>query len=176
MNKERGTDFIQGKRQESFVTTINNESGMVEHYFEITKGDETRKYNPIDFFNLILDAYYEAADKTKNYKKQLVALSNAESTITRYILDNHLNRGDNDFSNLFSDIDITRRRLNSYATVNGKRNDWLRAIGAVCVGSILTALLSYTSSKPYYIRTTVVIPKKDTVYQIKYDTVFIKEK
>lgn len=176
MNKERDIDFIQGERKESFVTNVNNESGMVEHYFKITKGDETRKYKPIDFFNFILDAYYEAADKAKNYKKQLVALSNAESTIRRYISGNHLNRGDNDFSNLFSDIDITRRRLNSYATVNEKRNDWLRAIGAVCIGSILAALLSYISSQPHYIRTTVVIPKTDTIYQIKYDTVFIKEK
>ncbi len=60
MNNERDIDFIQGKRKESFATSVNNESGTVEHYFEITKGDETRKYKPIDFLNFILNAYYEA--------------------------------------------------------------------------------------------------------------------
>ena len=55
MSEELYIDFIQGKSKESFVTEVNNESGTVENSFEITKGDETRKYNPIDFFNLILN-------------------------------------------------------------------------------------------------------------------------
>lgn len=176
MKKVRDLDFIQGKRKENFGTNVNSESGTVEHYFEITKGDETRRFKPLEFLNLILEAYYEAADETKNHKKQLAALANAESDIVRLIQEHGLNRGGYDFSNIFSDIDITRRRLNAYALVNEKRNDWLRAIGAICIGVILTTLLSYITSQPHYIRTTVVIPKTDTVYQIKYDTVFIKEK
>ena len=167
-------DFIHGIRTESFVTQVNSESGTVEHYFEITKGNETRKFKPFEFLNLILEAYYEAADKTKNHKRKLAALANAESDIVRLIQENGLNSGD--FSNIFSDIDITRRRLNAYVFVNEKRNDWLRAIGAVCIGVILTALLSYITSHPQYIRTTVVIPKTDTVYQIIHDTIFIQNK
>jgi hypothetical protein len=73
-------------------------------------------------------------------------------------LNNCLNRGNYNFSDLFSDIDITRIRLNAYATVNEKRNDWLRAIGAVAIGAILTVLLTYIVSSPNYIRTTIVVP------------------
>ena len=172
----RDIDFIQGKREENFGTKVNSESGTVEHYFEITKGDETRKFNPIEFLNLILEAHYEAADKIKNHKKKLAALANAESVIVRLIQENGLNRGGYDFSNIFSDIDLTRRKLNAYALVNEKRNDWLRAIGAVCIGVILTSLLPNINSHPQYIRNTVVVPKTDTVYQIIHDTVFIQEK
>jgi hypothetical protein len=174
MKKLRDIDFIQGERQESFEPM--NELGKVENYFFITKGNETRKYKPLEFFNLILDAHYEKADKITNNKKKLVALANAESTITRYILDNKLNKGNDNFSDLFSDIDITRRRLKAYETVNEKRNDWLRSIGAVSVGVILSVLLQYFFSHPNYIQTTVVVPKTDTIYQIKHDTIFIKEK
>ncbi len=176
MVKLRNIDFIQGKRQESFETRINDELEIVEHYFAITKDGETREFKPLEFFNLILETHYEAADRTKNNKKQLVALANAESAITRYILNNGLNRVNYNFSDLFLDIDITRRRLNAYATVNEKRNDWLRAIGAVAIGAILTAILTYIVSSPNYIRTTIVIPKTDTIYQLKHDTIFVKVK
>ena len=121
MEKLQDVDFIQGKRTESFITNVNIESGIVEHFFEITKGLETRNYKPFDFFKFILQAHYEAADKIKNYKKQLVALANAESEIARYIFENGLKI--DDYAHLFSDINITRTRLNTYATVNEKRND-----------------------------------------------------
>ena len=123
MKKVHDIDFIKGKFEESFGTNVNSESGTVEHYFEITKEGETRRYKPFEYLNLILDWYYEEADKTKNHKKQLVALANAESKITRLILEHRLNKCGYDFSNIFSDIDITRRRLNTYASVNEKRND-----------------------------------------------------
>jgi hypothetical protein len=69
MVKVRNIDFIQGKRHESFETRINNELGIVEHYFAVTKDCETREFKPLDFLNLILDAHYEAADRIKNNKK-----------------------------------------------------------------------------------------------------------
>lgn len=176
MNDSRDIDFIQGKRKEKFCTIVNSELGTVEHYFEINKEDETRKYKPLELLNLILDAYYEVADNTTNTKKKFVALANAESKIARKIQENGLNRFDYDFSNIFSDIDITRRRLSAYELVDEKRNDWVRAIGAVCIGAILTWLLSYFTFNHQVIRTTVVIPKSDTVYQLEHDTVYIKVK
>ncbi|WP_293891641.1 hypothetical protein [Flavobacterium sp.] len=176
MKKLRDIDFIQGKRQESFETRANNKLGKVEHYFVVTKDGETREFEPLHFLNLILEAYYEAADRSNNYKKQLVALANAESQITRYILNNGLNRGDYNFSDLFSDIDITRRKLNAYASVNKERNEWFRTVGATLIGVTLAAILSYIFSSPNYIRTTIVIPKTDTIFQLKHDTIFVKVK
>lgn len=173
MNNSRDIDFIKGSQKENFKTIINSELGTVEHYFEISRDDEKREYKPLDFLNLILELYYEVADNTKNTKKKLVALANAENKIARKIQEYGLNKLNYDFSSIFSDIDITRKRISAYEIVNEKRNDWLRSIGAICIGSILTWILSYISFNNQVTRTTIVIPKTDTIYKVEHDTVYL---
>jgi len=107
-------EFIQGKRSEKFWTNIDAISNKAEFYFEVTKDEETRRYSPNEFLNLVLECYYLAADKAENLNDKISCCVNAESTIKRYIRDNNLKEKGFDFSKIFEDLTDTAKRLEAY--------------------------------------------------------------
>jgi hypothetical protein len=173
MEKIPDIEFINGKRTETFKTIVEPESKKATFYFEIQKGEETRQYPPVTFLEFILEVHYSMADKTKNYRKQLIAIANAESTIQRYISEFDLDKKGFDFTKIFTDIEVTKKRLNAYHEYKEKWRDRLFILCGVILGGLITHFLS---PSPQPMQTTIVLPKSDTVYKIKHDTIWIEKK
>lgn len=111
---EEDVDFIQNKRKEWFQPTLNAKTNVIEYYYVVEKNEERRQYSPTEFLNLVLEAHYLAADRSQDYNEQLRCIINAESVIKRYIYENDLTAKGFSFDNIFSDLDVTRRRIKAY--------------------------------------------------------------
>lgn len=121
---EEDVDFIQGRRKEWFQPALNEKTNVMEYYFFVQKNEERRQYSPTKFLDLVLEAHYLAADKSQDYNEQVRCIINAESAIKRYIYENDLTAKGFNFDNIFSDIDVTRRRIETYKDypINGEKN------------------------------------------------------
>lgn len=163
--------FITGSTTQSFKTIVSIDRSSVIHIFEITKGDEKRTYNPKEYLRLLLEWYYYESDKTKNNRKKLVCIANAESRITRLINEFGLDKLGYDFSDIYRDIAVTEKRILSYYNATEKRNSFLYgALITICSASIsglgVWALSLSIQNKPQ--ENNIVFPKiyliHDTVY------------
>jgi hypothetical protein len=100
---EKDTDFIQGKRIESY----NGDS------FIVKKNTESREYSPDRFIDLILECYYLACDEKESAKEKLLCLLDAKATIDRYLNEYNLNVH-HDFSRILLDL---KSQTEKYKTI-----------------------------------------------------------
>jgi hypothetical protein len=103
-------DFINGKRNEGYYT-FTNQDGMHEVCIKITKGEESRNYDPIDFLNLVLESYYIQIDKTTKLVDRLTKVYDAKRQV-------------------FHSIGEFKRELNRYKD-NKKEYDFIDVINEV---------------------------------------------
>ncbi len=103
-------EFIQGIRKEGFGTEIDVTNKKVRHYFSVEKEGEIRKYEPVEFLDLVLECYYNAFDRSNTYNERMSCLVNAKVTLKRYIRKHKLSALGYDFTELFEDLkDVTEQ-------------------------------------------------------------------
>ena len=170
-------EFINGKITETFKPIPDPfKPNEATYCFEIEKENhKTRTYTPFQYLDNILEAHYQAAEKTKNYKKKLIAIANAESSIRRKINEFQLEKKGFDFSNIFTDIEVTKKRLNAYHEYKEKWRDRLFTLCITLCGVLLGGIMTHFLSPSKPAQTTILIPKTDTVYKIKHDTIWIEK-
>ena len=178
-SKESDLEFIKGIIYESFDKhlPVPVDGSIKDQYcFKITKGEEFRVYDIFQYLDLILEAQYNEADKTKSYYKKIICIANAESSIKRKISQYNLNQFNIDFSVLFDDIQFTEKRLNAYYQGSEKwRFFWAGGVlsfsVAILSGLLILWMTTQNQKQPLKVETTIQnIPK----IQMIHDTIYIK--
>lgn len=164
---KKDVDYVTGQHTIIFRLEYDYDLKKQNAIFKINKDGEAKDFSAERYLQLTLEWHYLEAEKTKRFSKKLRCIINAESKIRRLIIEYGLRKLGYDFSEIFEDVDVTRRRISVYHDALEAKKSFWRGVLATVIGAIISTVIS---TLLVYLK---LIPQEPPTNNTKFQTIQI---